>query len=157
MDTYYTQKWVGLRDKRLATLYYLGLLLVTVTLFVRLGWQQAYVDWDHEISGVVRPRLKTPAQPAQDRGRAYCAHAAEGGTTAAESQKRRSTHCETWDELDLQEASLALGDGAIFIPTRVQERLQEQDADGGKYLDVPGSRRVFFIAGAISLLLRAAP
>ena len=77
MDTYYTQKWVGLRDKRLATLYYLGLLLVTSMLLVRLGWQQAYVDWDHEISGVVRPRLKAPAPAAHERERAYCAHAAD--------------------------------------------------------------------------------
>jgi len=157
MDTYYTQKWVGLRDKRLATLYYLGLLLVTSMLLVRLGWQQAYVDWDHEISGVVRPRLKAPAPAAHERERAYCAHAAPEDGPVAESEKRRSTRCETWDELDLQEASQTFGDGAIFIPTRVQERLQEQDAGGRKYVDVPGSRRVFFVAGTIRPLPRAAP
>ena len=158
MDTYYTQKWVGLRDKRLATLYYLGLLLVTSMLLVRLGWQQAYVEWDHEISGVVRPRLKAPAPAAHERERAYCAYAAgilPEGPVPAESEKRRSTRCETWDELDLQEASPAFGDGAIFIPTRVQERLQEQDAGGRKYVDVPGSWRVFFVAGTIRPLPRA--
>ena len=81
----------------------------------------------------------------------------EQAAPVPESEKRRSTRCETWDELDLQEASQTFGDGAIFIPTRVQERLQEQDAGGRKYVDVPGSRRVFFVAGTIRPLPRAAP
>ena len=81
----------------------------------------------------------------------------EQAAPVADSEKRRSTRCETWDELDLQEASQTFGDGAIFIPTRVQERLQEQDSGGRKYVDVPGSRRVFFVAGTIRPLPRAAP
>ena len=146
MDIYYTQKWVGLRDRRLATLYYLGLLLVTVTLVCQLGWQQAYVDWDHEISGIVRPRLKLPRQTTR------------GGLSSAADAHCNATRklCEIWDELDLQAASLALGDGAIFIPTRVQERLQERGADG-KYVDVGDSRRLFFVAGAHHTLVACGP
>jgi hypothetical protein len=145
MDIYYTHKWVGLRDRRLATLYYLGLLLVTVTLVGQLGWQQAYVDWDHDISGVVRPRLKLP--PTTSGG---LSSAADAHCNATRKQ------CETWDDVDLQEASLALGDGAIFIPTRVQERLQERGADG-KYVDVGDSRRLFFVAGTQHSLIACGP
>ncbi len=46
-----------------------------------------------------------------------------------------------------------LRDGAIFVPTRVQERLQEQSADG-TYRDIDASRRTYYVGAIDDFLLR---
>ena len=61
MDVYYTQKWIRLRDRRLAALYWLGLSAVAVAVVVQVGLEKAYLEYDDESIGIVRPRLKRPA------------------------------------------------------------------------------------------------
>lgn len=60
MDVYYTQKWIRLRDRRLAALYWLGLFAVAVAVVVQVGLEKAYLEYDDESIGIVRPRLKRP-------------------------------------------------------------------------------------------------
>ena len=81
--------------------------------------RQAYLEYDDEISGIVRTRLKCPAlNAASAAAYHYCAGRGSGPANVSA--------CEVWDELELQLEG-GVGDGAIFVPTRVQERLQVND------------------------------
>lgn len=165
LDTYYTPKYVGIKDRRLGLAYYVGMLATLLWLVVTLHHRQGYLEFEDDVTGVIRPRLKHWPSGAARSSEVlpYCGHAAaavhaSGASADTDSDSdaaRGSTGCRSWDAHEVMQV---LGDGTLFIATRVQDQVQTSGGAPGTgvpFVDAPGvARSSYYVADVESLELQ---
>jgi hypothetical protein len=134
MDTFYTERWAAIRDRRLAYPYWGGVVITALLGLKSLIVERGYLELDEHIRGVIRPRLNNHRLVAEAGDTTTASHEQPtssknsnglpfpdycDGDDACTGQQCLRHGCEHWDPLS---ASRVVGDSDLFVVTRVQER-----------------------------------
>jgi len=138
-DIYWTVKYCGIKDKRLALAYWgavLGMLLYALT--SGLVSQHSRIELEDEFEGLVRPRLKAPKKNSHKSTLDYC-----------------NKGCR---RLDQETISSVIGSDSIFVTTRVQLINQTATScqDQSQICEIKwekAERTTFFVAGVEDYIL----